>query len=102
MRQPAVAPTDSEAIHGKLVFERGACAMCHAVTGTVAGATLGPDLTHVASRRSLAAGTLTNTRGNLAGWIVDPQRLKPGAQMPTNELDGTDLRALVAYLETLR
>jgi cytochrome c oxidase subunit 2 len=56
----------------------------------------------VASRLSLAAGTLHNTRGNLAGWIVDPQTIKPGAQMPPQSLSTSELRALLAYLGTLR
>jgi cytochrome c oxidase subunit 2 len=69
---------------------------------TTAAARVGPDLTHVASRISLAAGALDNTPGNLAGWIVDPQTIKPGAQMPPQALSAPDLRALLAYLETLR
>jgi cytochrome c oxidase subunit II len=76
--------------------------MCHAVAGTPAGSRIGPDLTHLASRRTIAAGTLPNTRGNLAGWILDPQSIKPGAKMPPNNLTPADLRALLAYLETLR
>jgi cytochrome c oxidase subunit 2 len=63
---------------------------------------VGPDLTHLASRQTIAAGTLPNTRGNLAGWIVDPQRIKPGVKMPPNALNPRDLQALLAYLESLR
>jgi cytochrome c oxidase subunit II len=62
----------------------------------------GPNLTHVASRHSLAAGTMPNTRGHLAGWIVDPQLRKPGSNMPPNPLRGDELQALLSYLETLR
>jgi len=62
---------------------------------------VGPDLTHLASRRTLAAGTLPNTKGNLAGWIVDPQSIKPGVRMPANQLEGKDLQALLAYLRSL-
>ena len=76
--------------------------MCHAIAGTPAGSRIGPDLTHLASRHTIAAGTLPNTRGNLAGWIVDPQRIKPGAKMPPNQLSPADLNALLAYLESLR
>jgi cytochrome c oxidase subunit 2 len=76
--------------------------MCHAIAGTPAGSRIGPDLTHLAGRQTLAAGTLPNTRSNLMGWIVDPQAIKPGSKMPPNQLDGPDLLALVAYLETLR
>jgi cytochrome c oxidase subunit 2 len=87
---------------GQEVFLTGPCVMCHTVRGTIALATVGPDLTHLASRRTLAAGTLPNTRGNLAGWILNPQNLKPGTQMPPTLLPPEDLHALVAFLETLR
>ena len=76
--------------------------MCHTIAGTPAGSRVGPDLTHLASRRTIAAGTLPNTRGNLAGWISNPQALKPGVKMPANALTAADLDALLAYLETLR
>ena len=101
-RQPAVAATDTLASRGQLVFETTACATCHRITGTTAGGTIGPDLTHLASRRSIAAGTLNNARGNLAGWIVDAQGIKPGVLMPSNGLEPADLQALIAYLGTLR
>jgi cytochrome c oxidase subunit 2 len=76
--------------------------MCHAVDGTSAGSNAGPNLTHLASRLTIAAGTLPNTRGNLAGWIVDPQRIKPGANMPANLLTPKDLDALLTYLQSLK
>jgi cytochrome c oxidase subunit II len=101
-RRPAPEPTDSLPRRGRDVFLSGPCAMCHAIQGTPAGSRVGPDLTHLASRRSLAAGTLPNSIGNLAGWIVDPQRVKPGAAMPPNALSPPDLEALLAYLLTLR
>jgi cytochrome c oxidase subunit 2 len=63
---------------------------------------MGPDLTHLASRRTLAAGTLANTPGNLAGWIANAQGIKPGNDMPTMTLPPGDLQALVAWLETLQ
>jgi cytochrome c oxidase subunit 2 len=63
---------------------------------------VGPDLTHLASRQTIAAGTLLNTRGNLAGWVANAQSLKPGSGMPTVPLNGHDLLALIAYLETLK
>jgi cytochrome c oxidase subunit 2 len=101
-RDTALTPTDSLARHGKDVFMASSCVMCHAISGTSAGSRIGPDLTHLASRRTLAAGTLANTRENLLGWIVDPQVIKPGARMPPNQLSGPDLLALIAYLETLK
>ena len=101
-RDTALTPTDSLAQHGKEVFLASTCVMCHAISGTPAGSRIGPDLTHLASRRTLAAGTLPNTRANLTGWIVDPQVIKPGVKMPASQLSGPDLLALVAYLETLK
>ena len=101
-RQPAPTPTDTLTARGEEVFESGSCVTCHAIGGTTAHATVGPDLTHVASRTWLAAGTLANTRGNLAGWIMDPQRIKPGVLMPSNALEPSDLQALLQYLGTLR
>jgi cytochrome c oxidase subunit II len=101
-RDTAQTPTDSLARRGKEVFLASSCVMCHAIAGTPAGSRIGPDLTHLASRRTLAAGTLPNTRANLTGWIVDPQVIKPGVKMPANQLSGPDLLALVAYLETLK
>jgi cytochrome c oxidase subunit 2 len=101
-RQPATAPTDSLALAGQEIFVGGSCAICHNITGTLAGGQVAPDLTHLASRRTIAAGTLPNTRGHRAGWIVDPQGIKPGVRMPSNQLTPHQLRALLAYLETLR
>ena len=101
-RDTATTPTDSLAQRGREVFLASSCVMCHAISGTPAGSRIGPDLTHLASRRTLAAGTLPNTRGYLTAWIVDPQAIKPGVKMPPNQLSGPDLVALVAYLETLK
>ena len=76
--------------------------MCHTIQGTKARATLGPDLTHIASRKMIGAGELPNTRGYLAGWILNASALKPGARMPMNTLAPDDLQALLSYLQTLR
>jgi cytochrome c oxidase subunit 2 len=100
-RRPAEDPADERARRGRAVFVAQSCAGCHSVRGTTIGVG-GPDLTHVASRRTLAAGTLDNVPGNLAGWIADPQALKPGNLMPRVPLAAADLHALVAYLGTLR
>ncbi|MCI0398997.1 MAG: c-type cytochrome, partial [Chloroflexi bacterium] len=93
---------DALAEQGQQLFLEMACADCHTVRGTAAAGTLGPDLTHLMSRHTLAAATLANTRGNLAGWIVDPQHAKPGNLMPQTDLSGEQLLALLAYLESLR
>jgi cytochrome c oxidase subunit II len=101
-RVPAPAPVDPSASAGLAVFRRSSCAACHAIRGTGMAAPAGPDLTHVASRTTLASAMLPNNRGNLAGWVTNAQSLKPGSEMPTIRLDGRDLQALVAYLEALR
>ncbi len=95
-------PTDSVAAAGQRVFLSKSCAMCHNIGGTLAGSRVGPDLTHLASRHSIAAGTLPNTRGNLASWILDAQSIKPGSRMPPNSLSPSDLNALLTYLESLK
>jgi cytochrome c oxidase subunit II len=101
-RETAATPTDSVQSRGREVFLTGQCAMCHSIEGTSAGSHAGPDLTHLASRRTIAAGTLPNTRGALAGWIVDPQQIKPGSRMPPNMLRPQDLDALLTYLQSLK
>ena len=101
-RQTAPPPATPEQQQGREIVERGSCALCHTVRGTAAGGRTAPDLTHLATRSSLAAGTAPNTRGYRAGWIVDPQHLKPGAKMPATGLSAGELQAVLAYLETLR
>ncbi|MGQ0603931.1 MAG: cytochrome c oxidase subunit II [Anaerolineales bacterium] len=101
-QQEAVKPASDAERSGQQVFLGSACANCHAIRGTNASGVVGPDLTHLASRRTLAAGALPNTRGHLAGWIIDPQNLKPGNLMPPTQLSGEELNALLAYLESLK
>lgn len=93
---------DSAVERGREVFLQGPCAICHTIRGTQALATIGPDLTHIASRTTIAGGLLENTRGNLAGWILNPQNLKPGTQMPPTLLKAAELHALLEYLESLK
>jgi cytochrome c oxidase subunit II len=78
------------------------CAVCHAVQGTEAAGNRGPDLTHVAGRLFIAAGTLPNTPGNLAAWLADSQHAKPGNLMPSMRLTAAELQSLAAYLATLQ
>src|SRR3954467_12679684 len=99
--KPASDPATPEATRGRAVFLTHACLMCHTIRGTDAGSRLGPDLTHVASRNMIAAETLPLTAGALAGWIVDPQRIKPGVKMSPNPLAPDDLQAVIAYLQSL-
>lgn len=96
----AARVADATAAHGQAVFA-GDCAACHVVRGTPAVGRAGPDLTHVASRRSVAAGTLPMTRGGLQGWIAQPQALKPGTSMPAVPLTPADADAVAHYLATL-
>jgi cytochrome c oxidase subunit 2 len=101
--QPAVAPRDANAALGQQVFMTAACPTCHTIVGTSALATVGPDLTHVGSRRTLAAGSLPLDVATLHAWILDAPALKPGTRMPTlSQLTGPNLHALVAYLENLQ
>jgi cytochrome c oxidase subunit 2 len=100
--EPAPVPEDPLALRGREVFLKSRCVTCHAIGGTDAFATVGPNLTHVASRREIAMGTVPNTRGHLAGWIVDPQSTKPGVIMPSTPLAPDDLNALLTYLTSLR
>jgi cytochrome c oxidase subunit 2 len=79
-----------------------ACGDCHTVRGTAARGNRGPDLTHLMCRATLAAGILENNRGNLAGWIANPQGIKPGAKMPAIPISGPSLQAILNYLSGLR
>ena len=97
----AAAPVSDVARKGEQAFIAH-CAACHTVRGTAAGGILGPDLTHVMSRATIAAGLLPNTRGNLAAWIANSQALKPGSRMPSLEVSAADLTAILAYVDTLR
>jgi len=101
-RLPAAEPGDAARVHGHEVFLAGPCVNCHAIRGAGAFGRKGPDLTHLASRSTIAAATLPNTTGHLAGWIADSQRIKPGNRMPPNVLPSGDLLDLVAYLRSLR
>jgi cytochrome c oxidase subunit 2 len=99
-RQPAIS---NDAIsEGQRIFETTACINCHTVSGTVANGRFGPDLTHLMSRDTIAAGAAPNTPENLRLWIRNPNAIKPGSLMPAMELDEQELDVLTAYLETLR
>jgi cytochrome c oxidase subunit 2 len=98
----AVVPSDSSILRGREVFLTSACAACHAVRGTPAAGDLGPDLTHVASRRTLAALAIPNTRGHMGGWLVNPQAIKPGAHMPGVPMAREDFSAVLDYMMSLR
>ena len=99
-QKPAVE--DAAAIGGRRVFESNACMNCHAVAGTAADGRFGPDLTHLMSRATIAAGAAKNTHDNLHLWIQDPNAIKPSSLMPAMKLSDADLDAVVSYMETLR
>jgi cytochrome c oxidase subunit 2 len=99
--QQKLGAEDTGAIAGRRVFERNACMNCHAVRGTPADGRFGPDLTHLMSRTTIAAGAAENTHDNLRLWIQDPSAIKPGSLMPAMKLSDADLDAVVSYMETL-
>jgi cytochrome c oxidase subunit 2 len=101
-RQAAPAPTDPQAQQGLIVFQRAGCALCHTIRDAPAATGAGPDLTHLADRRTIAAGALANTRDNLSSWLRDPQAIKPGNRMPSPDLTAEELQALLVYLEGLK
>ena len=99
-RQPALV--NGAVSQGQRIFETTACINCHTVSGTVANGRFGPDLTHLMSRDTIAAGAAKNTPENLRQWILNPDAIKPGSLMPAMQLSDQDLDALTAYLQTLR
>lgn len=101
-RLPAQPPPAGEAARGQEIFNSGPCAMCHSVRGTIAGGRTAPDLTHIATRSTLGAGTIPNTPDTMAAWIRNPHVPKPGNKMPSLNIGDDDLRALVTYLQTLK
>jgi cytochrome c oxidase subunit 2 len=100
--QVAAVSSDVDAHTGQLVFEQQACINCHTVAGTVANGRYGPDLTHLMSRTTLAAGAADNTPGNLQAWIADPATFKPGSLMPAMHLTDRQNAQITAYLLTLK
>jgi cytochrome c oxidase subunit II len=87
---------------GQRIFESTACVNCHTISGTAAKGRFGPDLTHLMSRETIAAGAATNTHERLRLWIKNPDAIKPGSKMPAMGLSDRDVDAVSAYLETLR
>lgn len=98
--RPAASPSGDDVKRGeqRFVFY---CGACHTVRGSGAGGTVAPDLTHLMSRATIAAGTLPNNVANLSGWIANPQAIKPETKMPTLYLSGPELTDIRSYLLTL-
>jgi len=98
---PAV-PTSGIAARGAQIFRDQACINCHTIVGTPGNQRIGPDLTHLATRRIIAGGAAENSPGNLGRWLADPNSIKPASHMPNFQFDESEVAALVAYLETLK
>jgi cytochrome c oxidase subunit II len=96
------AAEQQKAAAGNAVFQSLSCVSCHAVKGTAAAGRVGPDLTHLMSRQTLAAGAIANTPENLREWVKDPQTAKPGCLMPSLQLTDEQLGQVVSYLQTLK
>jgi cytochrome c oxidase subunit 2 len=102
MAAPASAPSSAQLRAGQRLFMSSQCASCHQIRGTGAGGTVGPDLTHLADRSTLAAATIPNDPADLTAWIANPQTIKPGDRMPDLGLSRSQAAAIAAYLESLR
>src|SRR5205085_9526261 len=101
-RKPALEPAGNEQERGRDIFVNGRCAMCHAIQGTSANAKKAPDLTHFASRETLAAGAVPASRGHLACWALHSHSVKPCVNLPANPLEPADVYALLEHLGTVR
>lgn len=95
-------PVEADALAGKQLFFAHTCVNCHTIQGTEAKSTIGPDLSHIASRKELGGGVLTNSSENLKRWMKNPQAVKPGSKMPDFNLNDRQVDQLVAYLESLK
>jgi cytochrome c oxidase subunit 2 len=105
IREPAAAPSNAAALRGATTFRQSTCVDCHriaGVDGASGGSHAAPDLTHLADRKTLAAGVLANDRDHLVLWLEDPQRFKPESHMPSLQLTDAQADDLASYLETLR
>jgi cytochrome c oxidase subunit 2 len=103
MRQPGAVPSTDEQTRGQDVFLSGGCSLCHTIDGTLAAGTVGPNLTHIGSRRKIAANLLDNNTANLMAWVTHARSLKPAVVMPNmTQFTGDQLRELVVYLESLK
>jgi cytochrome c oxidase subunit 2 len=101
-QQQKTAAQDPTVAEGRAVFQHNACISCHTVAGTVATGKFGPDLTHVASRETIASGSVPNTAANIRAFVANPDHFKPGVLMPVMHLNDRDLDAVTAYLTTLK
>jgi cytochrome c oxidase subunit II len=101
-RQRQSASEDAATSEGQAVFQHNACISCHTIAGTVANGRFGPDLTHLASRETIASGAVPNTPENIRKFVQNPNHFKPGVLMPPMHLSDHDLDAVTAYLSALK
>jgi cytochrome c oxidase subunit 2 len=101
-KAPAPEPGSDQERRGRELFLQSTCVTCHTIAGTTAQARVGPELTHVASRLTIAAGTLPNTADHLRAWVRDPPAIRPGVRMPASPFTPDELDAVIAYLRSLR
>ena len=101
-RHPAATPATPAEQRGLDDIATMPCASCHRIAGTPAQGVIGPDLTHLSARETLAAGRMQNTRENLSAWLHDPDAFKPGSHMPNLRLSDEQRNDIVQYLETLK
>jgi cytochrome c oxidase subunit 2 len=101
--EPSSTPNTAQEVRGRELFLSSPCSLCHAIRGTPAGGAVAPDLTHLASRRGIAANALENNKANISAWVTHAQSLKPSSMMPNvTQFSGDELQSLVAYLQQLR
>ncbi|HEY6387028.1 MAG TPA: cytochrome c oxidase subunit II [Candidatus Acidoferrum sp.] len=100
-QQKAPATVSDQVTGGRRLFEANSCVNCHTIAGTAANGKFGPDLTHLMSRTTIAAGAARNTQDNLRLWVEEPAAIKPGCLMPAMQLERVDIDSLVAYLMSL-
>ena len=96
------AGTDESSQNGQKLFASNTCVQCHAIAGTEAKADVGPDLSHLARRKTIGSGLLANTTENVAAWIINPQKFKPDCHMPKMRLSKSDAHDIAVYLESLK
>jgi cytochrome c oxidase subunit 2 len=101
-QQPAATPAEGDATEGSALFQSRGCAGCHTISGTAAQGNVGPNLTHFASRGTMAGSIMENNAQNIHTWLKDPPAVKPGAIMPNLGLNDHELQVLVAYLQSLK
>ncbi len=101
--EPSSTPSTAQEVRGRELFLSSPCSLCHTIRGAAAGGAVAPDLTHLASRRGIAANALENNKANISAWVTHAQALKPSSMMPNvTQFSGDELQALVAYLQQLR